>query len=143
MRASKQQGFTLIEVMIVVAIIAILASIAYPSYQNQVRDARRADAAGVLTEAAQWMERFYTENGRYDQNRAGVATDTGGLFPFDQAPIDGAAAYNITLSAVAQNSFTVQAAPTGPQTGDDCGNLTLTNTGAKAATGGTVAECWQ
>lgn len=140
MSATKNKGFTLIEVMIVVTIIAILAAIAYPSYQNQVRDARRADAAGVLTEAAQWMERFYTENGRYDRNRAGAAT--GGLFPFTRAPIDGTVAYNVRLSAVAQNSFTVEAVPTGPQAGDACGNLTLTNTGTKGASGGAVADCW-
>lgn len=135
----KNRGFTLIEVMIVVVIIAILASIAYPSYQNQVRKTRRADAAAVITEAAQWMERFYTENGRYDQNRAGTAV----ALPYNRAPVDGTQAYNVSLSAVAQNSFTVQAAPMGPQAGDTCGTLTLTNTGAKGASGGTVADCWQ
>jgi type IV pilus assembly protein PilE len=69
----KIKGFTLIELVIVVAIVAILATIAYPSYQDSVRKSRRADAKGVLMEAAQWMERFYTENNRYDQTRAGVA----------------------------------------------------------------------
>lgn len=139
MTASRNTGFTLIEVMIVVVIIAILATIAYPSYQNQVRKSRRADATAVLTQAAQWMERFYTENGRYDVDRGGTAV----AFPFTRAPIDGTQAYNVTLSAVAQNTFTVQAAPTGPQAGDTCGNLTLTNTNAKGASGGTVDECWE
>ena len=139
MPASRNTGFTLIEVMIVVVIIAILATIAYPSYQNQVRKSRRADATAVLTEAAQWMERFYTENGRYDTDRGGTAVS----LPFNRAPVDGTQAYVVSLSAVAQNSFTVQAVPTGPQTGDTCGNLTLTNTNAKGASGGTVDECWE
>lgn len=138
MRQNKEAGFTLIEVMIVVVIIGILAAIAYPSYQEQVRKSRRADATGVLTEAAQWLERFYTENGRYDQDRGGNAV----VLPYTRAPIDGTQAYTVQLAAVARNSFTVRAVPMGPQAGDRCGTLTLTNTGAKGATGGAVADCW-
>ncbi|MDV7393712.1 type IV pilin protein, partial [Arthrospira platensis SPKY1] len=58
-------GFTLIEVMIVVAIIAILAAIAYPSYQEQVRKSRRADAKVSLLDAVQRQERFFTVNNQY------------------------------------------------------------------------------
>ncbi|WP_366931512.1 type IV pilin protein [Thiocapsa sp.] len=53
------RGFTLIELMVVVAIVAILAGIAYPSYVDHVRRARLTDAQMVLMEAAQWMERMY------------------------------------------------------------------------------------
>ncbi|NMQ20262.1 prepilin-type N-terminal cleavage/methylation domain-containing protein [Candidatus Competibacter phosphatis] len=142
------KGFTLIELMIVVAVIAILAAIAYPSYQDSVRKSRRADAKGVLQEASQWMERFYTENNRYDQNRAGtVVTDAtqflgSGLV---ESPKEGGAKYyDITLSAVAQNSYTLQAAPKGAQSGDPCGTLTLTDTGVKNVTGGSYTKdrCW-
>ena len=59
-------GFTLIELMVVVAIVAILAAIAYPSYRSQIEKTRRADAKAVLMQAAQYMERLYTENGCYD-----------------------------------------------------------------------------
>lgn len=136
MRKARHSGFTLIELMIVVAIIAILASIAYPSYQSQVRKSRRADAQGVVTAAAQWMERSYTDNGSYP------AALPAGL---DRAPAEGTKTYDLDLAAGSTaTNFTIRAVPTagGPQAGDTCGTLTLSNTGAKGATGGTVAECW-
>ena len=58
----RQGGFTLIEVMIVVAIVAILAAIAYPSYLESVRKSKRAEARAQLMEAAQYMQRFYSQN---------------------------------------------------------------------------------
>lgn len=80
----SDRGFTLIELMIVVAVIAIIAAIAYPSYMDYVRQSRRADATVALLELAQYMERYYTNNGRY--------TDGDGNYPalpFDEAPRDG------------------------------------------------------
>jgi len=144
----KNQGFTLIELIIVVAIIGILAAIAYPSYQDSVRKSRRADAKEVLLEGAQWMERFFTENYRYDQNKASTAISS--LFPTNltASPKDGATKYyDISFNpAATQNAFTLRATPksTGGQDKDPCGALTLTNTGAKGVlgTGATVANCW-
>ena len=65
----RPRGFTLVELLIVVAIIGILAAIVYPSYQDSVRKSRRADAKAVMAEAAQFMERFYTENFCYSNRR--------------------------------------------------------------------------
>ena len=56
----KQQGITLIELLIVVAIVGILSAIAYPAYQGYVENSRRTVAQGELLELAQWMERQYT-----------------------------------------------------------------------------------
>jgi type IV pilus assembly protein PilE len=134
----KQAGFTLIELMIVVGIVGILVAIAYPAYQDQIRKTKRADAEAGLTELAQFMERFYTSNGRY--------VDGGGAppaLPFTQTPKDeNAKAYNLSLSAVNATSFTLQAVPIGAQAADSCGTLTLTNTGQKGASGGAVSTCW-
>ena len=141
----KIRGFTLVELMIVIAIIAILATIGFPMYQDYVKKVRRTDATSVLTEAAQFMERFYTANHRYHQDRAGTAV----AIPADllKSPKEASVKfYNLSISAVDANSYTLLATPTGKQTGD--GILTLTNTGARGwdqDNDGTVEaseNCW-
>ncbi|MCI1010624.1 type IV pilin protein [Pseudomonas oryzihabitans] len=140
----KQTGFTLIELMIVVAIVGILAAIAYPSYQEHIRRANRADAQASLMELAQFMERNYTRLGRYTTDTAGTAP----TLPFTTSPKDGGRAiYDLSLSAVTATDYTLQAAPRadGSMVGDRCGNLTLTNAGLKgqSGTGVTTADCWR
>jgi len=134
-------GFTLIELMIVVAIIAILASIAYPSYQEQVRQSRRAEAQAVLLEAAQFMERFFTVNSRYHETTGG--DDVALPAALAHSPKDGGTArYNVALSAVDATSFTLQATPVGSDPG--CGVLTLNQAGVKPASGTLGTDgCWR
>ena len=131
----KNSGFTLIELMIVVAIIGILAAIAYPSYQNHVENTRRSVAQAELMELAQWMERRYTAS--YDYRDGTDAPD----LPFTTSPRDGNATfYNLSFQgSVTRNSFTLQAVPVGAQANDDCGTLTLDSSGSRGA-----AEngCW-
>lgn len=129
---------TLIELMITLAISAILVAVSYPSYMDTVRKGRRADAQSVLLEAAQFMERFATENMRYDQTRAGTAVALPASL--QKAPRDGSAYYDVSLLAVGSASYTLRAVPTGGQTGDACGTLTLTDTGVK---GGSRTDCWR
>lgn len=143
----KQQGFNLVELMIVVAVVGIITAFAYPSYQEQVRKSRRADCSGALASFASTMERFYTVNNTYRGAAAGGA-DTGApaIFP-TTCPVDGGAAtYNLTIQAANASTFEVRAAPIGAQANDKCGTLTLSNTGLKgingAAAGKTWEQCW-
>ncbi|MCW7539173.1 prepilin-type N-terminal cleavage/methylation domain-containing protein [Aquabacterium sp. A7-Y] len=149
-------GFTLIELMITVAVVAILSAIAYPSYTEYIAKGRRAQARTQLLAAQQWMERFYSENYRYDENSAG--TDVADLLadqPFSTAPAagEGSAAYNIALSDVDETTYTLRATRTGGAHNDKCGDFQLEGTGRKSvanydstryATAEAAAEaCWR
>ncbi|MBI3772293.1 MAG: prepilin-type N-terminal cleavage/methylation domain-containing protein [Gammaproteobacteria bacterium] len=121
----RTKGFTLIELMIAVAIVAILAAIAYPSYVSQVQQARRADAQGALVSLSNAMERYFAANNTY----VGAALGAGGIFS-STVPIDGGTpTYNLSITAVTANTYTLQAAPVGAQAGN--GNVRLTSTGIK------------
>lgn len=123
------RGFSLIELMIAVVILGIIVSIAYPSYQNQMAGARRTDAQAVLMEAVAFMERFYTENNRYDQDTGGAAIALPAQLT--ESPRDaGAKAYDIVVQASTASTFTLRATPKNMQAGD--GFLEITNTFAKA-----------
>ncbi|HEY8218754.1 MAG TPA: type IV pilin protein [Methylobacter sp.] len=139
-----QQGFTLIELMVTVAIVGILTSVAYPSYQDSVSKSRRADAQGVVLGLANAMERRFTETNSYSGAAASSAdTGTPAIYTI---PAETATYYTVTISAATASSYTLSAAPTGGQSTDKCGTLTLTHTGVKgvtgAATGVTAADCW-
>lgn len=140
----KQQGYNLIELMVVVVVIGIITSIAYPSYTEQLRKSRRAECTGGLTNLGSAMERFYTVNNTY-LGAADGGSNTGDPAVFTTScPVDGGTAtYNLTISAATASTYTVQAAPTGAQVKDKCGTLTLTNTGLKGITGASAGVTWQ
>jgi len=143
---ARQRGFTLIELMIVVAVVAILAAIAFPAYTEYVQRSRRAEAQAMLLQAAQFMQRFYAAHNRYDQQLDG-ATAVALPAELQRTPADGARAYAISLDedTLAAGTFTLVATPEGPMANDPCGNFTLTHTGTRGVTGAnaTVANCWR
>lgn len=134
-------GFTLIELMITVAIVAIIAAVALPSYQGYVVRTQRSAATACLTQMAQFMERVYATNLRYDKNNG---ADT--ALPGTQCQNDVAGRYTIALAAVAQRTFSVTATPQGAQASADtaCATLALDQIGTKSISGSdTVAHCWK
>lgn len=133
------RGFTLIELMIVVAIIAVLARVALPAYFDSVRKSRRADAITALNQVAQAQERWRANNAAYTAVLTGaglnVANPSSGYYTLAIAVGPTATAYAVTATAA------------GSQLNDTrCSSLTLAmNSGAISYTStgtATANQCW-
>lgn len=130
----QQSGFSLIELMVVVAIIGILSSIAYPSYLEYVRKARRSDAQQHLMALAQQNQQYFIDQRAYASTPSTLlATPTSVSTYYTLA---------INVNAGPPASFSIDAVPTtaGGQNLDACGTLTIASSGARTASSGT--SCW-
>jgi type IV pilus assembly protein PilE len=133
-RFSGQAGFTLIELMIVVAIIAVLAAIAVPSYQHSVIKSRRSAAAACMLTVGQYLERYYTTKLTY----------VGAAMPAGQCTDDLSDFYTLALATPSATRYTVTATPKGAQLKDTkCGTLTIDQLGTKSVSGSSpLKECF-
>lgn len=112
-------GYSLIEVLVVVAIIGVIASIAYPSYRDYVASSHRTQAVADLMACSLALERFHSNSFTY----AG-ADDGEGICP-SQSPRQGEARYTISYESLTQTDFTIRATPVGGACGSgDCIELT-------------------
>lgn len=133
------RGFTLIELMIVVAIVAVLLLVALPAYQDQLQKGRRTDAMAALQDLAGRMEKFMLDRSTYTQNLADLdfsATSPEGYYTISvRAPVGG--------SCEITNCYVLDATPQGVQAGDTkCTLFTLRSNGVKEATGTLGNDCW-
>ncbi|MFH0024887.1 type IV pilin protein [Pseudomonas fluorescens] len=126
------RGFTLIEIMIVIAIIGIVITIAAPSYTEYLKKGRRAEVVSLLSEQAQILERFYTRNNVY----TGVTGLSAGNDFYTLTPTITDQTFVLTATRKSGTSMAT----------DKCGDFTLTNTGVRsmnnATTGLTTKDCW-
>jgi len=139
-RVLPPRGFTLVELVTVMAIVAILAAIAVPSYFQYIARGHRSEARATLTQAAQWMERWRTQNNSYqDPANAPPALPAA----LQQSPASGAVMYNIAVVTPTPGTYLLTATPVnpGPMANDTCGVFSLDNTGARTSAGD-INLCW-
>lgn len=141
------RGFTLIELMIVVAIVAILASVAYPAYTSSILKGKRAEARAALTELMQQQERYMTQNNTYLAFSNTAGTTNPASVPFKTYSGDSAVNPSYYLSASVCGALninecvTVSAAPV--QSDPEVGTLQILSSGTKTCTGTRPAVCWK
>ncbi len=116
----KKQGFTLIELMIVVAVVALLAALSYPSYTSYVQKAERKKASAEMMGIAGRLERIKSHTFRYPSTAPTNLTTADLRYSISVALVADGSTYTITADP---SSFPAQA-------GDRCGTMTLDNTGA-------------
>ena len=148
----NQRGFTLIEIMVVVAMVLTLSAIAMPSYTEHINRSKRAEAKAQLLETAQFMQRFYSQNDSYAQTRGAVAVAIpDALARVPRTAAAGSQNYTISLGTPAATvaTFVIQAVPRtgGSMASDKCGRFTLNQAGQRGVTGNaagnTADSCWK
>ena len=126
MKFSRSAGFTIVEVMIVVAIVGILAAIAYPSYQEHIRNTREAEAKGLIMEYASELEAFRDKNFEYPADDAAARR-------FAPDGLYGGDFYTPVYSRDSPHAFTITAAPKGIMTGEQTLEFETVNGGPQWA----------
>lgn len=148
MKKFKITGFTLIELMIVIAIIGIISAIAIPAYGDYMKRARRNEAKALLMEMAQWMERKYSSDNCYSAMVSGACGTGAPTLPYTQSPKQGASMYTITIAmgaASPQTTYVLTATPTAgsAMANDECNLFTLSQDGRRAGQlAALYSQCW-
>jgi type IV pilus assembly protein PilE len=138
MKQCTNQGFTLIELMVVLVVMAILAAIALPNYQSYLSRAACEDAKATLTGAANAMERYRAQNSSYVGSNLAASG-------YNQSPVDGKAQFNIVIdpATVTANAYLLTATPVAGSRLANRGTLSLSSAGVRGAAGDFLtADVW-
>lgn len=138
---SRSSGFTLIEILIVVAILGILVAIALPTYQTSVLRTHRTEAKSTLLQTVSFQESFYSANNTYSTNANPLSNPV-------QASVTSENGYFVVTVATCvggaiTNCFLATATAQGKQTDDSCVNLTIDSFGNRGSSAGVAADCWK
>ena len=131
----SMRGFSLIELMIVLALIATLSLVALPNYQDHVMKVRRLEASMVLVQISQSLETYYAKHYEYEGFPASAIPS--------QSPINSDNKYYDITATLSASSFVLQAAPVGSQSSDSCAVLSVNQAGVQSASGDQSANCWR
>jgi type IV pilus assembly protein PilE len=145
---AKAAGFTLVELMIVVAIVALLGAIAYPSYRDHMRRSNRTVGKALLTDAAARQERRFSEAGAYTANMTNLGfpadptVSDSGFYSVDATVAPAGCCETAGGGCTTCTSFTLTAttvAGGGQQDDTHCASMSITQAGVKSATN---TDCW-
>lgn len=142
----KNKGFTLIEVMIVVAIIGIISAVAYPSYLRYVTKSKRTECRTAIMQVMQQQERYFTQQNTYlafskptsDASAASISmrSMSGDTFAKSACLLSAAACSGSTIAVC----VTVTGEPV--KTDAEVANITMQSDGTKGCTGTDQTKCW-
>ncbi|MES2878896.1 MAG: type IV pilin protein [Pseudomonadota bacterium] len=145
------RGFTLIELMIVVAIVALLASVAYPAYTSAILKGKRAEGRAALTELMQQQERYMTQRNTYLEftNTTGITNPSSASTTFKTFSGDSLAKASYYLKSSKCDStiaitecVMVEAVPV--KNDPEAGTLQILSTGVRTCNGGSNSSvCWK